>query len=158
MKRLLAFLILLFLVPCLTGCALVSTTSQALVGAVRRAVDNLRLYTNLPFFYDYNLEIINTGPYDLEVAVSGEAVRFFDRRQGTGFDTLQPTQTGRIPFQNPSAAAAQATVSIKAWDSKGRLVGARSAIVLIANNYSQARTWIVTEETFKETSLLYLGY
>lgn len=107
------------------------------------------LSTNIPFFYDYSVEIINQSESHLEVALSGQALCF--KTEAGKVRRLPPTGTASIHLNNYSGSYSQATISVKGWTlpEGGELKGSAVQSVWIPGYYQQASTWIVTDETLK---------
>jgi len=119
------------LFPLLPGCSLMSIS------------------TNIPFFYDYSVEVINQSSAHLEMALSGQTLSF--KTEAGKVRRLPPTGTASIHLNNYSGYYSQATVSVKGWTAPegGELKGSAVQSYWISGYYQQASTWIVTDETLK---------
>ena len=104
----------------------------------------IKIHTNLRVFGDH-VEIINNSRYNLEVAVDGRPAGF-SQREG---NWLPPTESDVTSFFNFSSRGYESNISIKAWEGD-RLVGAAATKVSVSGNYLQAKTWIVTDDTFRQ--------
>lgn len=95
----------------------------------------IRINTNIPFFYDYCFDVINSSSYNIEVLANGKKVKF-----------LQPGENYTLKLKNYGNRTAEIVVSVKAWQEK--IIGAASRKVYIYGNQQQADSWIIHNETF----------
>jgi len=112
---------------------------------------SMSINTNLPLFNRSSFEIVNTSDYYLEVSVNGRKTNF-KTDDGNIIGALPPAESASIFFWNWSSYSAEASITVKAKNKKGKLVYAAYKKIWIYYNYRQAEVWIVSDETFRENA------